>query len=176
MSEQPVSDRMKAVAADFLSRDKSTYLNMTKSVARHYNRKDRNGASSQACILNKHVGFRNYVEDLAESLGVGLKVRLTIAGKAAQGNIVPKTTKRVYKLDKSTKKLVQTSKIVIETEPRVSERLKALEYVNRTTGHEELVKEAMLDARRSLEDMYNEQLSGEAMAAVEQAIDTATRE
>lgn len=170
MGGQILTDKMRAVAADYLSREKSSYLNMTEAVSRHYNYKDRAQAASQGNKLKVHSKFSNYLEDLAEQLGIGLKVRLTLAAQVARGTITPKTVTRYYKKNNEGH-MIESSKTVIESEPRAGERLKALELINKTTGHEDMVQMAVLDARRQLDDMYSEHVSASDRAEIDAAID-----
>ena len=156
-------------AMAYLSRGKKTYLNMTEAVLEHYNASTRKIASSMGAQLRSKRKFENHLQELAEEMGMGIKVRLGMAAEVAKGLLRTRTITKTYVRDEHGK-LILEGQTETESEPSASERIRALLAIDRATGHDEAIKRDTGEAKRELDRMYTEAFTPEVLEAIEAEI------
>ena len=169
MPKRNVTMKQHLTAVAYLSREKKTFLNMTKSVEEYYNVKSKRNASSMGSQLLSNPHFTSYLETLAETMGIGIKVRLGMAAEVAKGLLRTRTITRTFVRDERGK-LVLESRAETESDPSASARIRALRAIDTATGHDEAVKRDDGEAKRELEKMYADALTPEILEEIESGI------
>ena len=169
MPKRNVTMKQHLTAVAYLSREKKTFLNMTKSVEEFYGVKNSKNASSMGSQLLGNPHFTSYLEALAEEMGIGIKVRLGMAAEVAKGQLRTRTITRTFVKD-DRGKLVLESRAETESDPSANARIRALRAIGTATGHDEAVKRDDGEAKRELEEMYADTLTPEILEEIESAI------
>ena len=170
MDKKRVTLKMANTAIAYLSRGKKSYGNMTQSVSENYDVKNRHNAATLGSELLDNPRFRNHLEELAESMGMGIQVRLGIAQAVALGKIQSKTVVKSFSRDKSGK-MVLSSRTETVADPTPDARVRAVRAIDKATGHDEMLRQDSAEAQRILDDMYADALTPAVLADIERAID-----
>ena len=128
--------KQKVFVTALLNKGSKTYLNQTESALEAYNTDDRNVAAAIGSQTLKNPNVRNYLEQRATELGIGIQVRLSNYGEIANAREPRQTVQRRYKKNKEGH-LVLASKTVTTVPVKDSDRIKAMQQIDTLTGVKE---------------------------------------
>ncbi len=132
---------------------KNTFGNQTRAYALAYGRQpDQIAAIGGTRSLN-NAKVQSELESLAESLDIGIKVRMATLQHVAAGRTKKKVTTRQYSVVKGKRKLASVSETTSPTTDRDS--IRAIQVINRMTGLDAMQAGVQALAIREAKDIYN---------------------
>lgn len=147
---------------DINKRDKEgkpTFGNASRSYAEAYSREVDQTACTNGVKLLRNTQIQSELEQIANQLGEGVKVRIRgiIAIAAGKTSREVKTKQYTYHKDKETGKTKKrvSGETVTVAETRDSDRLKASALLNKMTGLDALTSAAADIAIKESRDLYN---------------------
>ncbi len=139
---------------------KHTFDNQSRSYALAYNRKPDNTAGVEGHKILKRPNVQSELESLAESLGIGIKVRMRTLQHRAAGRTLRTVKSRQYSYvddpdnkGKRLRVLTGMSETVTPTSDRDSTH--AIQVINKMTGLDAMQSMVQALAIREAKDIYN---------------------
>lgn len=148
-----------------LSDDPYYRNNITRSARRAYNCSSNDSAQSTGSKVLRRPRVQAQLEKLARAKGVGLEVRLTRLAEIIHGTRTATSTSTHYIREtdehgKLTGRFVPQSRTVHESTPTHDQTIKAVELINKTTGHYHAVRTNVAQARREIDAIMDDLVPG----------------